>query len=86
VLRKDDGLIRSRKLLLARCLAWVGLLHDFTDSPKNEYFSEALAIWTRWIDKLIHDPKEENRDGMIEVAHFLGTLFQFFSLITRTLE
>ena len=69
---KDEGLITSRKVLLARCLAWMGLLSDNTDEPKNEYFSQALSIWTRWSEKIIDNPKEEDKDEMIEVTRILG--------------
>ena len=67
---KDEGLLASRKVLLARCLAWMGLLSDNSDEPKNEYFSQALSIWTRWSEK-IDNPKEE-KDEIIEVTRILG--------------
>jgi hypothetical protein len=62
----------SRKVLLPRCLAWMGLLSDIMDEPKPEYFSQALAIWARWSEKAIHDPKEEDKDEMLEVTKILG--------------
>jgi hypothetical protein len=68
----DEGLVASRKSLLARCLAWMGLLSDNTDEPNNEYFSQSLSIWTRWSEKVILDPKEDNKDEILEVTKILG--------------
>jgi hypothetical protein len=72
---KDDGLTGSKKLLLARCFVWMGLLHDFSNESQNEYFSQALSIWIRWLEK----PNQENQDKeqMIQISYMLGT----FSLI-----
>lgn len=64
----------SRKTLLARILAWMGFLSDSTDEPKVEYFSQALSIWSRWAEKLLPDPKEEDKDEMTEVTKILGPL------------
>jgi len=62
----------SWKQLLARILAWLGLLSDSTDEPKVEYFSQALSIWTRWVEKVLPQPKEEDKDEMLEVTKILG--------------
>jgi hypothetical protein len=69
---KDEGLLATRKVLLARCLAWMGLLSDNSDSLKNEYFSQALSIWTRWSEKIIDNSKEDDKDEIIEVTRILG--------------
>ena len=73
---KDEGLAFSRKALLARCLVWMALLSDNTDNPKGEYFPQALAIWTRWSDKIMRDPKEQDKDEIVEVAEILGICLQ----------
>jgi hypothetical protein len=62
----------SRKMLLARILAWMGFLADSTDEPKVEYFQQALSIWTHWSEKLFPKPKEEDKDEMTEVTKILG--------------
>jgi hypothetical protein len=49
----------------------MGLLSDNTGEPKNEYFSQALSIWTRWSEKIIDNPKEEKTE-IIEVTRILG--------------
>ena len=62
----------SRKQLLARILAWMGFLADSTEEPRVEYFSQALSIWTRWVEKLLPEPKEEDEHEMLEVTKILG--------------
>jgi len=52
----------------------MALLSDQTDQPKQEYFSQALSIWTRWSEKVITDPTPDNLQEMSEVAKILGTV------------
>jgi hypothetical protein len=52
----------------------MGLLSDVTDTPKNEYLSQALAIWSRWSDKAIHDATDADRSEMADVVKILGTI------------
>jgi separase len=48
----------------------MGLL---SESSKNESFSQALAIWSRWSDKAIADTtKETDKEEMKQVAMILG--------------
>jgi hypothetical protein len=49
----------------------MGLLSYNTDEPKNEYFSQALSIWTRLSEKVLQEPKEENKDEMLEIIGIL---------------
>lgn len=73
VFGKDNELGFCRKALLTRCLVWIALLSDNTDDPKTEYFSQALAIWTRWSEKVVHDSKEEDEQEIVEVTRILGS-------------
>jgi hypothetical protein len=61
-----------RKTLLARILVWMGFLTDSTDSPKIEYFSQALSIWSRWAEKSLPESKEDEKHEMAEVTKILG--------------
>lgn len=59
---------------MARCLSWMGLLSDANDNPKNEYLSQALAIWTRWSEKAIHDSRDVDKNEMADVVKVLGRI------------
>jgi hypothetical protein len=72
VLGKDEGLHTSRKMITARCLAWMGLLCHNVDDPKNEYFSQALTIWSRWFEKASQDLKEEDKTEVRGIIKILG--------------
>jgi hypothetical protein len=50
----------------------MGLLADNTDSPKQDFFSQALAIWSRWSEKTLHEPKEEETSELNELTSILG--------------
>lgn len=61
-----------RKTLLARILVWMGFLADSTDSPKIEYFSQAVSIWSRWAEKSLPEPKDEDKHEMTEITKILS--------------
>jgi len=51
----------------------MGLLSNNVDDPKNEFFAQALAIWSRWSDKAINDPKERDQEELTSLVKTLGT-------------
>jgi tetratricopeptide (TPR) repeat protein len=64
----------------------MGLLSDNTDSPKQELFSQALAIWSRWSEKVIHEPGEQDKDELLEVSKILGTVSNLKCLTVELLN
>ena len=72
MLGKDEGLHGLRKLVLARCLGWIGLISENTENPKSECFAQALSIWSRWFEKVSQDAKSEDKDEMSRIVKVLG--------------
>jgi uncharacterized protein YyaL (SSP411 family) len=50
----------------------MGLLSDTTSTSNNEYFAQALAIWSHWSEKAIHDAKDADKPELLEVTKILG--------------
>ena len=50
----------------------MGFLADNTDSPKQDFFSQALAIWSRWSEKTLNERKEEETNELDELTSILG--------------
>lgn len=85
MLDTDEGLIQSKKLLLARCLTWLGLLQASTNCD-TVFIPEALVIWTRWSDKFVNEQKQEDTDEAVEVVKILGSYAFTSQLIHRPVK